>query len=167
MKDVYLTVKDQVATVAEVRFFDWDLGQLNDTPPPVSWPCVLFDYNEATFEDLSGQAQLATVSFTLTCGFKLHERTHNLVSGAVLDDSLAHLDILKKVHLAVQGTTGMSSAGYRRVGMRKEKRADYRVYEMTYEATVEDGPEVPVYNPLPENVTAGFCIHPELKDAGE
>ncbi|GAB1395803.1 MAG TPA: hypothetical protein PKN57_04570 [Saprospiraceae bacterium] len=55
MKDVFLTVKDKVATVEEVRFYDWDLGQLNDTPPPVSWPVVLFDYNEALVEELSDE----------------------------------------------------------------------------------------------------------------
>ena len=55
MKDVFLTVKDKVATVEEVRFYDWNLGQLNDTPPPVSWPVVLFDYNEALVEELSDE----------------------------------------------------------------------------------------------------------------
>lgn len=167
MKDVFLTVKDKIATVTEVRFYDWDLGQFSDTPPPVSWPAVLFDYNEATFEDLSGQTQLATVQFTLTCGFKLYERTHNLVDDTVLNNSLAHLDVLKKIHLAVQGASGMCSAGYRRVSMRKDKRADYRIYEMTYEAVVEEGPDVLDYNPLPDDVKAKFCYSVQLKGPGE
>lgn len=167
MKDIFIHVGNQIDTVTEVRFFDFDLGQFEKEQPPVSWPAVLFAYDEAVYEDLSANTQIAEFTFTIRCGFKIYERTHNLNDATARAAALAHLDILSAIHYSLQGTAGTGSSSYKRTRLTEEKRADYRIYAMTYTCTLIDCPEVMDYSPLPDDAVADFCFSVDVKDPGE
>jgi hypothetical protein len=46
-KDIYKAVKEIIATVPAIKYFNWDLGQLDfySNRPAIQLPCCLVDFN--------------------------------------------------------------------------------------------------------------------------
>ena len=137
-KLTYKEIAAAVAGVAAVRWVDFDLGQLEQESPPVSFPCVVIGFDSANYLDLSGVAQQGTMVLGVRVAFKLFERTHSKTSPSFQDEALGHLDTLQNVHAALQGLAGTNFGALSRTGFATEKRMDLRVYRMTYTTLVED-----------------------------
>lgn len=166
MKEVFLHI-DQIITdnVTEIRFFDFDLGQFEKDPPPVSWPAVLFKFNTGTFTDLSAGVQEVQSTVTLRVGFKLYERTHS--KGTNREAALAHLDVLKALSDAITASSSSSVSSISRTGLSEEVRADYRIYNLTFEIVSYEGPDDMPYIPpgdLDPPVEVGFCYNIVVED---
>lgn len=160
------------AEVPEIRWVDFDLGQLDQEQPPVSWPCVLVGFDDSEFTDLSGNTQQGSWVIDLRVGFKLHERTHSHGAASYRAEALAHLDVVHKLHLAMQTASAECITDMTRTGIGKEKRADYRVYVLRYRVTAYEGPMTEdekkyknwkLYDTKPEDVDPLFevVIEPE------
>ena len=134
MKEIYLHVDAVLREkVSEIRYFDFDLGQFEAGPPHVSWPCCLFNFNDATFTDLLAGIQETTQQFVLRIGFKIHERTSSINTEEYRLKALEHLDIVKKIADALNGSASENTFGYTRTAQSQEIRGDYRIYSLTFE----------------------------------
>ena len=121
-----------------VRFVDFDLGQLNETTPPVSYPCVLIGFTDTSdFFDYLDKSQRAAQTVELTIAFKRFERTNNLVSAQMREQALTMLDTVEAIHQAVQNTEGPCYGRLTRTGVNQTQRADLRVFTLTYLCSVE------------------------------
>ena len=168
MKEVFTAISDKLtANVTAIRWVDFDMGQLNEAPPPVSWPCALIDYSANTVEQASDLSVQETLSVEITLGFKLRERTHSKTNPVFKAEALEHLDVVESVRIALEGLSGTSFAALTYTGFTRDRRADYRVYRLTFAVLhypeAPDSPYVP-WNDVPGTVGIGpdFCIHPDL-----
>lgn len=168
IKDIFILIDDIIRTeVPEVRWVDFDLGQMDMEAPPVSWPCVLIGFSDTEFSDLLTDTQVGLVTVELRVAFNLKERTHSLADTAWRDIALSHLDTLHKIHMAMQGASAPCITEVTRVGFTTEPRADYRVYVMRYRVTAYEGPMTEdekdyknwkLYDTKPETVDPDFEV---------
>lgn len=143
MKNVFLSISDKITTeVAAVRWVDFDLGQLDQQEiPAVSFPACLISFDNAAFVNLGANGQMAPMTIKLRVAFKLYERTHSKAATQYRSEALEHLDILDAIHSAINNLSGDDFNSLTRMNIRNEKRADLRVYEMTYECMYYDVPD--------------------------
>jgi hypothetical protein len=165
-KDLFQHISDRIETVQTegqptIRWIDFDLGQLDEAEPPLSYPCALIGFGDAqdfvTNQDFSQDGQLR---ITIKCGFKLRERTHSKTTPQYRTEALEHLETLQRVHDALQGTHGTSFGRLLRTGIRNERKANIRVYEMDYAVQVyadapTGNPQANAYKPFREVVPQG------------
>lgn len=149
-----------MAAVAPIKWVDYDLGQLDQTTPPVSWPCALFSFNSGDYESISTQNDTGTIAIEVVLGFKVLERTHSVAQESYSDQALEHIDTVEAIRIAVSGLSGLSfsTIGYK--GFTKDKRSDYRVWRLRFECEHFATPAPPTHtlaDPQP-----GFCVHPDL-----
>lgn len=168
MKDVFTAISDKIAaSVPAIRWVDFDLGQLSQEKPPVSWPCALVDYSANTVEPGADLTVTETLSVEITLGFKLRERTHSKAQATFRDEALEHLDTVSAVRAALEGLSGDSFSGLTYTGFTRDRRADYRVYRLTFAVLhypeAPDSPFVP-WEDAPGSVGANpdFCIHTDI-----
>lgn len=168
MKEVYTAIRDKINTsVSAIRWIDFEMGQLDQDKPPVSWPCALVDYSANTVEPGADLTVTESLSVEITLGFKLRERTHSKVNTTYSDEALEHLDTVSAVRAALEGLSGASFAGLTYTGFTRDRRADYRVYRLTFAVLhYPEAPESPYvpWEDVPGTVGASpdFCIHPEI-----
>ena len=180
-KDLFQHISDRIETVKDanneaiIRFVDFDLGQLDDENPPVSFPCALLGFGDVgdflTFADGSQQGALTV---TVKMGFKLRERTHSKTPPQYRGEALEMLNTVEAVHNALQGSGGTDTLGkLNRTGFRNERKANFRVFELDYLIdvftasptwTANGGPYIPWKDltgqpPLPE-----FCLHRDIQN---
>jgi hypothetical protein len=163
MKDLYNDILAAItANVPTVRWVDFDLGQLDGTElPPVSYPCVLIGFEGATYSEVSQLIQLGEVSLSIRVAFKTFERTGSAINTTFRDVGLAHLDVLRQVHFALQGLTGAAYSQLSRTSMSQEPRADLRVYRYSYRTIYTDGPDT-AYHAWPDDHVLKFCTDAEF-----
>jgi hypothetical protein len=144
IKSIFTGVSNAVQSLLDatskplVRFIDFDLGQLNDPTPPVSYPCLLIDFTDTSdFFNYTDKSQRGTQTVQLTIAFKRFERTNNLVNPLVRDQALAMLDAVEAIHQIVQNTEGPCFGRLTRTGVSQAQRADLRVFTLTYTCSVE------------------------------
>jgi len=143
MKEIFKTLSDKIKTdVPKVRWFDFDLGQLEQEQPPVSWPCVLFSIQSGSFEQIASGGQQADLMIGIRLAFKVFERTHS-VATSFQNVGLQHIDTVEEVHRAFQGLSGTGFEALSRVGFATEPRADLRVYNLVYSCRYIDIPVNP------------------------
>lgn len=137
-KLTYKEISAAVASVTALQWVDFDLGQLEQPMPPVSFPCGLIGFDSATFYDLTGVAQQGQLVVGVRLAFKLFERTHSKNTPSFQDEALAHLDTVQNAHAKLQGLAGTNFGALSRTGFATEKRMDLRVYRLTYMTLVDD-----------------------------
>lgn len=162
MKELFIAISDKLQTdVADLRWIDFDLGQLEqENLPPVSFPCALIGLEEAIFEDLSQNGQQAEMIINIRVAFKVFERTHNKVPENFRLVGLAHLDTIDAINTALSGLAAGGASGLKRTSVIQEKRADLRVYTLSYSTLYTDIPESPY---VPPETLPGFCIDAQFE----
>ncbi len=167
MKEIFQDISDRLtAEVTAIRWIDFDLGQFEMDPPPVSWPCVLIGFGDAAWSTFSQNIQEGQVNINIRVGFRLFERTHSKTNQTFRDEALEHLDTVSAVHRALQGFSGECFAPLNRISQSNEKRADYRVYNIGYVCTLWDEPTATFVPPgdLQSGFVPGFEIENDIVD---
>lgn len=124
--------------IKDIRWIDWDFGQLAEPKPPVSWPCCLIDFPAVQYSNEGNNIQLGDTTITLRLGFKVYERAHNKTTHIYKDQALEHLNILKAVHKALQGFEEAHFSGLSRISFSRTKNIKHREYVITYRTTIFD-----------------------------
>ncbi len=174
-----LTFKEIVAAIKpniKIRMIDFDLGQLEQETPPVSFPCVLIGLGSSAVVVNSGRVDQINLNITIRVAFRLFERTHSVNADVYRDAALTHLDMLRDLHAQLNGLTGTNfSALTRTQYWTNEKRADIRVYQCSYGTLLEDdgtdtngtpgGGHGPVYQPWSELTpfSPDLCLDAEVE----
>lgn len=161
MKEIFLKISDKIlADVPSIRYVDFDLGQLDEEMPPVSYPCALINISKADFQDLSQGVQQGEVLVTILLAFRTYERTNNLVAQNHRAIGLKHLDTIEEVNTALSGLSGETFDDLNRRSYIQEPRSDIKVYALTYESLYTSDPECP-YVVDPDN-QPNLCIDVEI-----
>lgn len=167
MKEIFTAIQAKIqADVAAIRWVDFDMGQIDQTQPPVSFPVVLVDFSAAIVEPTGDDTTTETLVVELTVGFKLRERTHSKANNTFREEALSHLDLLEDVRHAIDGLSGDTFSSLNYSGFTRDRRADYRVYHVTFTCSsyppAAESPYVPWADGGGTGIGPGFCIHPEL-----
>lgn len=148
-KTTFKEITAAILSVPSVRWVDFDLGQLEQEAPPVSYPCVLVGLGQSPVYQQLGTVDQVELSITVRVAFKLYERTHSVNADVYRNAALEHLDTLANIHAALNGLSGTNFNAIGRIGYwANERRADIRVYSATYQTLLTDegegaGPEAP------------------------
>lgn len=105
---IYTALRAHIKTeLTDIKWIDIDKGQLElfGDRPPVSFPCVLMEFQIPSTRDYNHKKTLqqCQVVITLKIGFSFTGDTHSAKSDAALDDGLAYLHLCEAVHEKIQG----------------------------------------------------------------
>lgn len=162
MKEIYLAIMAAIeAKVPEIRWIDFDLGQLDEgNNPPLSWPCVLLGFGAGDYTDLSPEADAGSVSIEVRIGFKLLERTHSKANTGYRNQALEYLDVVEAVRLAIVALKGDTFTPMSYRSSVHERRADYRIWNLGFECTHYPAKPDSVYQDYGPG--PNFCAHPDI-----
>jgi hypothetical protein len=93
------------AQVPAVRWVDQDLGQLEhyDIRPAVSFPCVLLDFTETTYDQEGNQVQFGTATVQVRIGFPAFSPSNNTTPTSAKEMALQFWEQEMAVYQALQG----------------------------------------------------------------
>jgi hypothetical protein len=152
---VFLALQDKIKNdVPEIRWIDQDFGQLEDYDirPPVSFPCVLIDFNSTSYEEMNQRRQQANITFTLRLGFPAFSYAASTAPQSVRELALQYYELEQRLFEAVQGFDGGGvMQGCTRQSTVTEGRKDdnLRVRVMTFTAMSEDSSAQVKYTKAP------------------
>ena len=68
---IFMAIRKHIIDASNAAVYvDQDLGQLRNNPrPPVTWPCILIDFEEFRFEDMGAHVQTAKGTVVFQLGF--------------------------------------------------------------------------------------------------
>jgi len=139
---IFLALQQRIqAEVPTIVYIDQDLGQLRSKArPPVSWPCVLLDFEDFSFENLGENVQTATGTVVLRLGFEPHSNSSQATPLPYIQQAIAYYDIEWALHKAIQGWSPATTLGsFSRTSAATQTRSDnYRVREIRYSIAFED-----------------------------
>ena len=170
MKALFIAIQNKlIADVPELKFIDFDLGQLEQQPlPSLSYPALLISFGDSPFSDLARLNQQAEVMINVRIAFREFERTHNIAQDQYRAIGLAHLDIVEKVKWALHGLSGDDFTSFSHRSFSTEPRADLRVYALSFETLLcvmpPATPTTPVpWTSIPEAIGDGpeLCVQDE------
>ncbi|MBX2904874.1 MAG: hypothetical protein KF744_02470 [Taibaiella sp.] len=140
---LFLALQARIAAqVADIKYIAQDMGQLSAKGrPPVSWPCLLIDFDEFCFDDLSENVQVARGTVVLRLGFNPHSGTANGTPTDYKEAALSYYDLEWALHKALQGWSpdGDEFGHFMRSSAATERRQDgYRIRELSYSISFDD-----------------------------
>ena len=140
--NIFLALRQYIQDeVSGITYIDQDLGQLKPaTRPPVSWPCLLIDFEDFSFGNMGDNVQTAKGTVLFTLGFAPHSNTGTATPTQYVQQALGYYDLEWSLHLALQGWSPGDDYGQLiRTGAITRQRPDsYRVRELRYSLAFED-----------------------------
>ncbi len=135
-------------------YVDQELGQLEAyTPggrPPVSWPCVLIDIDNITYQPIGENAQTAIATVIFRLGFPPYSHSSNITPSDSRDKAIYYYQLEQILHQALQGKAPQLTVDdediladvfghFQRTSASTEAREDLiRVRVITYTIAFED-----------------------------
>ena len=140
--NIFLALQQRIqAQLPSIAHIDQDLGQLKTTTrPPVSWPCVLIDFEDFSFDNLGENVQTAKGTVVLRLGFAAHSNSSQATPGAYVRQAIDYYDVEWALHKAMQGwSPGTDCGSLARASTTTQRRTDnYRVREIRYTLAFDD-----------------------------
>ena len=161
--NIFLAIQQQIkTTVPAITYIDQDLGQLKSTTrPPVSWPCVLIDFEDFDFDNMGSNVQTAKGTVVLRLGFAPYSNSSQVTPSAYTQQALGYYDLEWALHQTIQGwCPGTDYGSLIRTSATTQKRTDnYRVRELRYSIAFED------YSTKPEQsfAPASLIVNDEIQ----
>ncbi len=140
--NIFLALQQYIQTnLPAIKYIDQDLGQLKSgSRPPVAWPCLLIDFEDFNFENLSENVQTAKGVIMFRLGFAPYSSSAQTTPTPFLQQAISYYDIEWELHKAIQGySPGADYGRFIRISSSTQKRSDsYRVRELRYSIAFED-----------------------------
>lgn len=125
--------------VPEIRYIEQDLGQLETEHPPVTYPAILIDFNDWTFEDAAEGLQLATGTVSLRLAFEAFSLTSNMSPESFRNKALHFYDLEWQLYKALHGYKAEQYGHLMRTTVATETREDnLRVRLINFSCHFED-----------------------------
>ena len=137
-KELFTAVCDRLEKeVPQLRWIDADMGQLSsrgDSRPPVTFPCALVEISYPSCDTLSGGKQRINAEIHLRIGFDVPGPTNSKVPDRYRDMALSYMDVLDKVHQAMQWWDGgrLFNPMKRMKAVPEKVSTGFRTYLLTY-----------------------------------
>lgn len=139
---IFMSVQQRISSeLPAIKYIDQELGQLKaGTRPPVSWPCVLIDFEDFDFENLSENVQTSKGTIVVRLGFQPYSNSSQITPAPVIEQAISYYDLEWEMHKVLQGWAPDNDFGSLcRVSVTTQKRSDnYRVRELRYSIAFED-----------------------------
>lgn len=148
------------STVTSISYVAQDTGQLSaKVRPPVTFPCVLIDFDKFSFSNLGEGVQTACGEVVLKLGFAPLSSTAHNTPDEYKELALGYYDLEWALQKVLHGWSAGGSFGCMiRVSADTQTRTDgYRVREIRYSVTFDDYSTQPeqLYTPASLQVTLG------------
>jgi hypothetical protein len=157
------------------KFIDQDLMQLEshngDERPPVSWPAVTIDLDDARFENMGDNAQTGVITVCIRIGFPPFSAASSITPANYRNKALYFYDLEDALHRTLQGwspgtvtiddtvepstTADLSNVfgHFIRTSAKTEKRNDrIRVRQLTYTLSMDDYCTKPTITYIPASI---------------
>ena len=139
-KQIFLAVSARLAdSVKDLKWIDYDWGQLNEERPPVAFPCALIDIAFTECKNLAeGQGakeQMVNATITIKLAFQPLGESQVTAPDDSRTNALKPLDTISSLHTTLQGWngSGIMSGLSRRRGAAIPRRDKLKVYNIVYE----------------------------------
>lgn len=136
MKTIYTSVIERLkTTVPALRDIDMDYGQLEQTNPPVAYPCALITLNIPECKNLTDDIQDCKAEISIRLAFDPLNAGSTAAHSPeeVRERSLSPYEIIADVYTALQGFNDME-----RRAQGKESRSKIFIYKMVFRQDFED-----------------------------
>lgn len=160
---IFLALQQRISSqVPTIRHIDQELGQLKSPRPPVAWPCVLTDFEDFVFENLSRNVQTARGTVVLRLAVAPHGPTAHITPSPHLENAIDYLELEWQLNKAIHAwAPGTSFGRLMRTSVTTQKgTGPYRVRELRYAIAYEDysAMEQPGYAPAAINVNSEILL---------
>lgn len=103
MKTLFEHITKQLQEITELRWIDFDSGQLQEERPPVVYPCALVEINLPRYEDIDSDTQRVYAEFTVCLAFNVIGETNSNAPISQRSLALQYFDIVEKVERKLHG----------------------------------------------------------------
>jgi hypothetical protein len=107
LQAIQVTINEGDAPQSAFRFIDQEMGQMEyhngDNNPPVDWPCVLIDIDDAKFSELGDNIQQGDIKVVIRLGFPPFSGTDLLTPPEFRNKALFFYELEKAVNLVMHG----------------------------------------------------------------
>ena len=147
-KQIYLSISARLnSLVPDLKWIDYDWGQLNDERPAVAYPCALIDIAYPDCKNLSEGSgavdQRVNAAITILLIFEPLGNSQVTAPADTRAKALKPLDTIASLHTALQGWNGdgtFAGLARRRAGA-TPRRDKLKVYNIVYETTFINVPD--------------------------
>ena len=141
--NLFLAIQQRIASgVTGIKHIAHDLGQLSAKGrPPVSWPCVLIDFEDFTFSNLGENVQTAKGTVLIKLGFAPHSPTAQDTPDEYRNTAISYYDLEWELHKSLQGWSPDAEeyGSLARTTATTQRRTDsYRIRELRYSIAFDD-----------------------------
>ena len=120
MKKLFETITELLSQIPELKWVDFDSGQLLEEKPPVVFPCALVSIDLPTCEDMCKDVQRCYASFIVRLAFKALGDTHARATKPQRQLALSYFDVIDKVYRKLQGFESRAFNSFSRRALRNE-----------------------------------------------
>ncbi len=140
--DIFMAMRQRLIDTASTSLYiNQDLGQLrNHHRPPVTWPCVLIDFENFEYENLAENVQTAKGTIVIQLGFAPYSNSTQVTPEQYVQQAMLYYDMEMYLHQIFQGWSPIEMGGaLMRTSVTTQRRNDnYRVRELRYSIAFED-----------------------------
>lgn len=145
---LYLAIQAQIETLVGndgkpvIRWIDQDFGQLETYKdrPPVSFPCVLIDFPNTRYSEVSQTVQEVTLNISIRLGFAPFSSANSVAPDISKEAALQYYEVENALVGCLYGFTADGNIQPMiRVSAATERREDaYRIREIMFSSYTED-----------------------------
>jgi len=139
---IFMAIRQHIMDASNAAIYvDQDLGQLrNNSRPPVTWPCILIDFEDFRFEDMGEHVQTAKGTVVFQLGFAPRSNSAQATPDQYVQQALSYYEYEFALHQLIHGWSPAEASGSLiRTSAATQKRSDkYRVRELRYSLAFQD-----------------------------
>lgn len=133
MKQLYLTVTELLKEVPQLRWVDFNDGQLQEEQPSIAYPCALVDIDLPSCENIHDDLQQVRASFNITLVFKSSGETNTNAPKSRREFALNYFDTVDAVFEKLQGYGDDNFYPFERTSVRTQNiRRGLKVIELSF-----------------------------------
>lgn len=134
MKTLFEHITKRLSEIPELRWIDFDTGQLHEERPPVSYPCALVEINLPRCEDIDSSTQRVYAEFTVCLAFNVIGETNSNAPVSQRSLALQYFDIVEKVERKLHGYHAEQFYPFSRTSVRNENiRRGLKVVRLSFQ----------------------------------
>lgn len=134
MKTLFERITQLLSEIPELRWIDFDTGQLQEEKPSVAYPCALVEINLPRCEDIDNDTQQVYAEFSVLLAFKAMGETNTAAPVPQRSLALQYFDTVNKVERKLHGYRSEQFYPFSRVSVRNENiRRGLKVVRLSFQ----------------------------------